>query len=671
MGGLGPMNEIEKRNWRSRLLLGTILGSVFGGLVAAGGTALVADFTYSGRVKQGLSAAIDQEGGPTWGPANFLAELAAALRIDKNLSFTADLWLRGDWYPYLKGNLTDRGIQDFNSADFRRQFGYRLNRGGNSYEGDVPFGNDAKQIRWFTDFDDIIRELAVTYRTNDRSLAIKAGSFVRGWGQADGLRLLDILNPQDFRYRFALSNSDELRIPQTGIALDLDLDRLGVSEPFEAVGITKPAIEVLYFPQVRTSEFIVNNPTPSDQTDGGIFGFPYPYLDDPVSGRGLPYIGANLHDQKPDEWSWGEGELAARFKFNALGAEIAFSGFYGWQDLPVVTLRGASLLVGTNYNDPKQALVNVPLDVEASTFITHGPGMYIDQLRTLGGLSNGLGQALGPVLGALNSAVQGLANPLGISLGNLLPTGGNGTIGLPVLGDLNQVAPFACTNVPLVEGCSVNFDFNLDYRYRQKLLGFSFTRDIKELRFGGKQVNPVLRLEASYEFDKPFNRSLVHTPYGDAVGSAALVTPPGDAITYRDQLAVMVGFDFPLWVPFWDGQRKSIFTSFQFFNFHTFNSANLMYQAPYAQTPVHANQQFATAFWNAQFDNEQLVFEGLAAYDINNRGFAYRQRVDFNYFGDSIRPRLEYIHVNARNGVGPFGFINDADILEVSLTYQF
>ena len=133
----------------------------------------------------------------------------------------------------------------------------------------------------------------------------------------------------------------------------------------------------------------------------------------------------------------------------------------------------------------------------------------------------------------------------------------------------------------------------------------------------------------------------------------------------------MVGFDFPLWVPFWDSQRKSIFTSFQFFNFHTFDSANLMYQAPYAQTPVHANQMFVTGYWNMLVDNEQLVFEGLAAYDINNSGFAYRQRVDFNYFGDSIRPRLEYIHVNARNGVGPFGFINDADIIEFSLTYQF
>jgi hypothetical protein len=660
-----------RQDWRQTLLAGSILGGVFGGVLATAGVALVADFSYSGRVKQGVSVATDQEGGPTWGPANFIAEIAAALRVDKNLSFTADLWLRADWYPYMKGNLRDRGIQNFDSPDFRDQFGYRLNRGGNTYEGDVPFGNDAKDLRWYTDIDDIVRELSVNYRTSDRSVSVKAGSFVRGWGQSDGLRLLDILNPQDFRARFALSNSDELRIPQTGVALDVDLERLGISEPFEAVGITKPSFEFLYFPQVRTSEFFINNPTPSDQTDGGVFGFPYPYLDDPVSGRGLPYIGANLHDLKPEEWSWDDGEVAARFKFNLLGAEIAFSGFYGWQDLPVVTLRGGTLLVGTNYNDPDKALLTVPLGVESSTFITHGPGMYIDQLRALGGLNDVLAGALGPTLGVLNSAVQAVTGPLDLPVGGLLPDGGNGTVTLPVIGPLNQVAPFGCTNLPIIEGCSVNFDFNLDYRYRQKLLGLSLTRDIKELRFGGKQVNPVLRMEVSYEFDKPFNRSLVHTSYGDAVGSAALVVPPSDAITYRDQLAVMVGFDFPLWVPFWDSQRKSIFTSFQFFNFHTFNSANLMYQAPYAQTPVHPNQQFVTAFWSAQIDNEQLVLEGLAAYDINNKGFAYRQRVDFNYFGDSIRPRLEYIHVDAENGVGPFGFINDADIVELSLTYQF
>ncbi|MCF4167003.1 hypothetical protein L2U69_15225 [Zavarzinia compransoris] len=628
-----------KNDWRRALFAGTILGGVFGGITAAGGLALVADFSYWGRVKQGISATLDQEGGPTWGPANFIAEIAAALRINRNLQVTADLWMRADWYPYLKGNLVDRGIQNYDSPNFRDQFGYRLNQGGNTYSGDIPFGSDAKDIRWYTDLDDIIRELSVTYRSDDRSVALKAGSFVRGWGQSDGLRLLDILNPQDFRSRFALSNSDELRIPQTGVALDVDLARLGIGGPFEAIGISKPSFEILYFPQVRTSEFIVNNPTPSDQTDGGVFGFPYPYLDDPVSGRGLPYIGANLHDLKPDEWSWEEGEIAGRFKFNALGAEIAFSGFYGWQDLPVVTLQGGTLLVGTNYNDPDQALLQVPLDVPTSTFITHGPGMYIDQLR----LTNALNGLLGPI----------------------------GDLDLPLIGPINQITPFACTNLAVVEGCSVNFDFNLDYRYRQKLVGFSLTRDLKELRFGGKQVNPVLRLEASYEFDKPFNRSAVPTQWGVAEGSAALVVPPEDAITYRDQLAVMVGFDFPLWVPFWDSQRKSIFTSFQFFNFHTFDSANLMYQAPYAQTPVHANHMFVTGFWNMQVDNEQLVFEGLAAYDINNSGFAYRQRIDFNYFGDSIRPRLEYIHVNARNGVGPFGFIDDADIVEFSLTYQF
>ena len=133
----------------------------------------------------------------------------------------------------------------------------------------------------------------------------------------------------------------------------------------------------------------------------------------------------------------------------------------------------------------------------------------------------------------------------------------------------------------------------------------------------------------------------------------------------------MAGFDFPLWIPFWDSQRNSIFTSFQFFDFYTRDHENKVYQAPYMFNRLEEHQQYVTALWISEHLNEMLVLEGLFVGDLSNDNFAYRQRIDFNFFGDKIRPRLEWLGFDATREDGALGFVHDADLVEFSLTYQF
>lgn len=609
-------------------------------------------WSVGGRIRQGVSLAYDHENGSDYGPSNFLGELNIDYKPSRQFAINADFWLRGDLLLSDKGDFVDTGIQDFNSPNFRKQFNYRIYNDKDSFTGNTPFGDDSEEIKLLDGTDEVIRDLTLSYQTANRSMQFKVGKFQHGWGQSDGLRLIDILNPQDFRGRFVLNDAQDMRIPQTGLAMTFDLSRLGMGAPFKFIGLERTAFEVVYYPQVLHSWFVVNNPTPSDQTSGGIFGFAFPELLDPESGRGLPGIGVNLHDIEHEEWDYDDGELGVRMSFEALDATWTLNGFYGYQDLPVVTLKGATLLVGTNYNDPSQALLSIPLDRETAIFATWGPGMYMDQLRALGGQSSPFGPNSG----------------LGAALGNI-----------PIVGELvgnlsDGLAPLLCTGTDLIviEGCSVNFDFNLDYDYRQKVVATSVTREMKEITLGRKQVSPVLRVEASYEFDKPFNNMVTETGFNNqGVGSAALVTQPENAISTSDQVGLMVGFDFPLWIPYMESQRNSIFTSFQFFDFYTKDHENKVYQAPYMFNELEEHQRYATALWIWEIFNESIVLEGLYARDISNESNAYRQRVDFNFFGDKIRPRFEWVTFDAVREDGALGFVHDADMVELSLTYQF
>jgi hypothetical protein len=616
--------------WKTKLLIALGLGVVS----AQNAVALEGDNWYlGGRLKQAYSWAYDlPDQGTKAGPSNSLAEVSISVRPTDTLSVSARFWLRGDSYPNAGDNILGAGIQDFTVPGFREQFGFQLNENGiNNYPGlPAPFGDDAGKMRWLSDFnDDVIRDLSIKYTDPKRRYSIKAGKFQRGWGQSDGIRLLDVVNAQDFRERLVLRDAEDIRIPAWMIAADFKLSKLGLGKPFEALGMKRPSLEVLFIPEIQHSRMVINNPTPSDRESGGLFGFPFPLLLDPVSGLGMPFIGANLNEKTPKGNSFKDAEYAMKFSFEALDAQWTLNALYGQQDLPVVEFTGMDVIIGNAFNDPTQAQVTVPLDLQTSLGAIQGPGGYMDFLRSL------------------------VTAP--------------GSVAFPL-------AAFGCADIlaGAVPNCSVTANFDLNYDYRQKLMGFSVTRDMMDWKWGPKDVSPVLRMEMSYEFDKPFNSNLVATPFGVLEsGSPALTTDPSEAIVKRDVWSTMIGMDYFMWVPGWDSQRNSMFTSVQFFNVHTENSANLMAQAPYAFVEQPSNQNYASLLWNMELMHERLIIEGLSIWDLDHDGFIHRQRVDFNFFGPKLRPRLEWISASGDRESIPAGVLRHSDIIELSLTFQF
>lgn len=636
-------------NMRSALLTTTVLGGVVGLAWASVAAIEIADgFAVGGRFKQGVAIAYDETivrgGGVEIGQMNYWAELTASWKPTNTITFTGDWWLRGDWYHDLGGDLIQPGIPDYTSPQYLDQFDYHLNeKGGGRPSGPLanppgdPFGTHDYQNRYLSDFnDEVIREMAVKLTDTRNRYALKVGKFVRGWGQSDGLRLLDVLHAQDFRMKFAFGDSDEIRIPNWMVAAELSFDPLGLGEPFHAIGITKPKIELIYMPEYHHDQLVINNATPGDETSGGLYGAPYPTEIDKESGYGIPFFGAHLTNVGRKRFMWNDPTLAGRFQFRILEGEATLNALYAYQELPIVKFRGSHLVVGNALHDEKNATAVIPLDGPTTQTVVFGPGVgYAHFLRGPAPLLSSLQDALG--IGAIN--------------------------------------PFGCTAVGVLGPmCSVNVQFDLDWRYRRKLVGGSYTRDMVELPMGPKDVAPVFRTEFSYEFDKPFNKSTTVDQFGRREeGIAAMVTEPRTQVTKKDQISIMTGFDYFLWVPFWKNQDGSIFTSFQLFTIITPHAKELVFQAPYSSygSKLHKVQNYATFLFFRNFDNGRLYVEGLAAYDFQNKGWGIRQRFDFNYFGDHIRPRLEFTHFEGRTEQGVFGIFDHVDNVELSVTLQF
>ncbi len=582
------------------------------------------DFWFGGRLKAGTGAYIDRldDSSRGQGPSQFLLELQAEWSPNNNVTVVGDVWLRGDrFYDLDDGEFRAPAMQNFTSPQsaFLDRFSMSTSSDG-TYQLPDPFGASGKENELLDDFDDeILRELSIRFTNDDGSASVKIGKFQRGWGQADGLRLLDILNAQDLRQRTLLADTDEIRIPAWTVAINVDISN-------------DVALELIYIPEVRHSEFVINNPTPNDQSSGGAFGFPFPRLIEGQTGFGMPLLGARLNEKEVEDWK--NQEIGLRLKFGAFGGEATLNAFHGYQDLPVVVLTGATLHVGSFINDPAASVANVPLDVPTTIGAIHAPGQYVDFLQSLAG---------------------GTAAP----------------------GDFPLI-PFGCLDIlnPAAGGfpCSVTADFDMDFTERQKTVGFSFTRDMSELKFGPKSVSPVLRLEVAHEFDKAFNRQVINDPFIpglSAKGTPALIGTKADMVTYRDQISTLIGFDYNLWLSAWKNQRSSIFITSQFFNIKTKDHKNLMFQAPYAMLDVEENQQYFTQTYTFGLRNDNVILDGLAVWDLSKDSFAYRQRFTFSALGNKLIPRIEVGIFDGDEEEGLLALYRQSDYVEFSLTYQF
>jgi len=135
------------------------------------------------------------------------------------------------------------------------------------------------------------------------------------WGQSDGLKVLDQVNPQSFS-EFILDDFDDSRIPLWMVNLEL---------PFQ-----DDTLQLLWIPDASTHELSEFN-TPYEFTSKNLVPKP------PLDSQDKPAIPVRFNERQDPGQFWKDSDVGVRYSmFTDSAWDITFNYLYHYQDLPVL-----------------------------------------------------------------------------------------------------------------------------------------------------------------------------------------------------------------------------------------------------------------------------------------------------------------------------------------------
>jgi hypothetical protein len=264
--------------------------------------------------------------------AALLALAAGPARADSGRGSWAQVWADSEWKQRvaLLGALDRRG--DAAKLDLRWQpelsaplpggwrgtaIGRLLFDAVDELEPGVPrlgsYARGARPLTLGTRLELELRELYVDGELGPGQLRLGKQQVV--WGKADGLRVLDVVDPQDFR-EFVLDDLENARIPLWTAALELPL----------AGG----SLQLLWVPDTTVYEL---------PERGGRFEFTSPRLI-PRAPRGVPI---RIASARRPRRALRDGDGGARYSAFVGGWDVTLNYLYHYDDQPVVEREYASI----------------------------------------------------------------------------------------------------------------------------------------------------------------------------------------------------------------------------------------------------------------------------------------------------------------------------------------
>jgi|WetSurMetagenome_2_1015567.scaffolds.fasta_scaffold23328_2 hypothetical protein len=436
-------------------------------------------------------------------------------------------------------------------------------------------------LNWDDDVDQILREFYVSYSTP--KFLIKMGKQQVAWGEADGLRLMDVINPLDVRRGpfYDTQGYEEVRIPKWLIKTEFfgpDLWKF-----------YNNSLELIWNPgDVRETQNLL--PTYANAQLGGRnngFGFPW-------WGGGVPVGSQN---------SWGIWGIPVNFV-----------------PLPVRLFKQerSTSIENSEFGGRVKFSIN-----NTAITLNYWQGFQADEVLKFRGI------------------VPDLAN------GGIFPP-------------LGVVSP----SVLLMDRV---------YK-RMRVAGFTLSKELDGVGpLFGQPANPVLRVEAQYDFDHPFNTGL---------------NTATDFIVIKkyDQVKYMVGFDWPVRCALINPQ-KNIFLSAQMFHIYTVhweNGVNSPRPAPFYSWTYPMNQFYSSLLVRTEYRNETIVPSALLVWDHSNNSGWVKTAVGFKY-GNHWRPEIGWLWIKKNTSITQnvgfpqrnrddwkaFGTFEDRDEVYIRIQYQF
>jgi len=443
------------------------------------------------------------------------------------------------------------------------------------------FKASKKNLQFDDSFDQILREFYVSY-FGDKFL-LRVGKQQIGWGEADGLRIMDVINPLDVRRDFAFYDTEgyeEVRIPKWMVKTEFYTGNFGPIldtsvELYWNPGDVKETGELLptYADVHKAGGIFVPGQYPTgSQKQWGTWGVPQNFVPLPVQFY-----------KKERATALKNSEYGTRVKLNYKDTFITLNYWQGFQQDCVLNYQG---------------------------ILPFAPGSFLSPLP-----------------------------------------------GLPPI--------------------PASFRMDREWR-RMRVVGFTLNREL----FGvgamcGQVANPVLRVEALYEFEKTFNT-------GRMTATDLLVLKKYDQIRY------MIGFDWAMKMS-WINPAKNIFVSGQFFHQHTLKykgGADAPRPVPLYTWTYPKNQFYTSLLLRTEYKNDNVVPSILTVYDHHCQAMWMKSKIDFK-IGNHWRPQIGYLwitknqhHTQAIGGPGTptphigdnwksFGIFEDRDQIWVRIQYQF
>ena len=482
---------------------------------------------------------------------------------------------------------------------------------------------DVNDLESDEEINDMIRELTVAYFA--KYFTFRLGKQQLGWGESDGLRLMDQINALDLRRDFIMRDSDEgyweTRIPLWMARLDL-APAYGFGS---ALGFNNLDLELSWIPDVHQENRFGIGPR-----DGGPWAFPLPDIP-------LPLKQLNLAEDYPNQ-STDNGTFATRLKGMFLGTFFTINGYYGWQKNFVVEHSGLGL-GGTQVGTAGLLLTGLNWDGEGNV------GDSSDITETV-------------------TALYGL--PAGS-----FPAG------------------------TFMGGLSLDWYKKLE---RKKFIGFTLSRELQSVRpvanFMGQTTLPVIRVEALYDKDVPFNLgSQANAGTFEMLSSNWIWS--ADIVT-RDIYRYLIGLDWNTHCKYIN-PNDDVFVSVQF-------SQNIMDQdveepnavsgvpaayaaafpglgglapagvpqrlcmAPYAWFP-EKTETFASLLVKSEYWHCNLIPQILYVGDLTYNSFWIKSKIDYK-LRDTWRFELGYTMIHGAREQ-QFGLFEQSDYLFGMVKYLF
>ncbi len=288
-------------------------------------------------------------------------------------------------------NSFDAGIRLFGSASFYHESKDLLEPG----QPDQASVSNINRRKFFGDHGEAsVRELFVDGYIGDTFYRLGKQQVV--WGQADGLQVLDVVNPQNFR-EFIYHDQEDRRLPLWTANIEIPIDDW--------------TAQLLWIPDQSYHQV----PSSQDSSNLALYQFSSPYL--------VPQIPSNLPVSlekldKPDHW-FKDSDWGIKASAFIKGWDISLNYFYHTLDSPQVrqSISNGTLIISPSYQQSQllggslsNAFGNITLRAEAAYstgkfFYLKNPGTQLidttqggitsDEVSTVAGLDyNGLGNTL-------------------------------------------------------------------------------------------------------------------------------------------------------------------------------------------------------------------------------------------------------------------------------------